>query len=115
MYLGRCLLQLTQQTLSRQRVVQPNARAMLQLLYLSLYHILTSKIAACSFCYQHLIPTKAEHILMNQFWRELPDHCFCSNGIPLSHSHEATPSRLLVGCQALPSRTHARSCFTTIL
>ena len=67
MYLGRCLLQLTQQTLSRQRVVQPNARD------------------------QHLIPTKAEHILMNQFWRELTDHCFCSNGIPLSHSHGATP------------------------
>ena len=30
---------------------------------------------------------------------ELTDHCFCSNGIPLSHSHEASPLRLLVGCQ----------------
>ena len=107
MYRGRCLPQRTEQTPSRQRVLQPNARLFTQL-----------DLKDCGvsiFCYQHLIPIKIEYILMNQFWRGLTDLCFCSSGIPLSQSHDATPLRLLVGCQPLPSRSHARSCFLRIL
>ena len=105
MYRGRCLPQLAQKAPSRQRVVQPNARAMLQLLYSSFSQTWPQRFAACPV----LLSTsdshkKVEYLLMHQFWRGLTDHC-----------HEATPLRLLVGCQPLPSRSHARSCFSRIL
>ena len=78
------------------------------------YQIWLQRLRHVNSCYQHLIPTKAEYILMNQFWRELTDHCFCSSGIPPSRSHEATPLRLLVGCQLLPSRSHEKRQVRTV-
>ena len=75
---------------------------------------LTSKIAACPFLSSSDFH-RGEKILRNQFLRGLTGHCFCSNDIPLSHSHQATPFHLLVSCQPLPSRSHERSCFQNSL
>ena len=61
------------------------------------------------------ILTRDEHILWNQFLRGLTSHCFCLNDTSPNHSHQATTFHLLVSCQPLPSKSHARSCFSRIL
>ena len=113
-YRGRCLPQLTQQAPRCQRAAQPIAHATMWWLFLSFCQSLPQRSQHVHFCH-HLIPMKGEHILRNQFLRGLTDHCFCLSGITPSHSHQSTPFHLLVSCQPLPSRSHARSCFTRIL
>ena len=97
-----------------QRAAQPIARAILWLFFLSFCQTWPQRLLHVHFCH-HLIPIKGEYILRSQFLRGLTGHCFCSNDIPLSHSHQATPFHLLISCQPLPSISHAHSCFPRIL